>query len=336
MCWIRYSDSEVSVFHPIAQSALNYALIRLHISDRYQVLHHQWTSSLEMDFAIRNIETGNYLCVIEIKRRPSDVNSARYQHQAMSYVQENANRSERPFYILTNLEYSRCFRYDSNRPRVVQQMLEPGLELIGDFNTYTRDTFIEVLTQYFQQKIESFLNNTYRYMQSLYEFEEHMEYVYNQHSIEEWNTHLAILLYEYINGAISVERHESLRDINSFRHRLSEICREAARINFHDIFNYSNERFSSRWPDFERELLNNMLQFGRTETTGETVSDIIHGIVSSGNEHNGEVATDAELARIVSILALYAYGNRVSNEDRVCDPAAGSGNLLSAAIDIML
>ena len=52
--WISYSDSEVNVYHPICEKALNQALILLHKEQEYRVIHHQHTGSLEMDFVIQN------------------------------------------------------------------------------------------------------------------------------------------------------------------------------------------------------------------------------------------------------------------------------------------
>lgn len=92
---INYSDSEVGVFHPICEKALNLALEELHLSSEYQVLHHQSTGSLEMDFVIRNRSTGKYLCVIEVKKTKNAVNSERYQYQAMSYVQSAIEQMEK-------------------------------------------------------------------------------------------------------------------------------------------------------------------------------------------------------------------------------------------------
>lgn len=102
---IHYSDSEVSVFHPICENALNKAIRSLGLASTYRAVHHRHTGSLEMDYVIENVTTGKYLCVIEVKRTPADVNSTRYQMQAMSYVQSNTGMNERTFYFLTNLEY---------------------------------------------------------------------------------------------------------------------------------------------------------------------------------------------------------------------------------------
>ena len=130
---VRYSDSEVRIFHPICERALNNAIVNLGQSRTYQVIHHRYTGSLEMDFVIENKITGKYLCVVEVKRTPGDVQSTRYQFQAQSYVQMNTVQNEKPFYIITNLETLISFRYDTAKPLVYQQMLQLGLEHICDF-----------------------------------------------------------------------------------------------------------------------------------------------------------------------------------------------------------
>lgn len=101
---VSYADSEVKIFHPLCEASLNQALKNLGLDGDYEVLHHQYTGTLEMDYVIRNSHTKKYLCVIEVKRTPADVQSARYQVQAQSYVQMNTPDNEKPFYILTNLE----------------------------------------------------------------------------------------------------------------------------------------------------------------------------------------------------------------------------------------
>ncbi len=144
--WISYSDSEVRRFHPICEKALNMAIKSLKLDNKYEVIHHQYTGSLEMDFVIKNKSTGNYACVVEVKRTPADVNSARYQYQAMSYVQMNSGITERPFYIITNLEYAYLLRYDSSKRKVFQQILKPGLCKIALFKDTTEEEFVSLLT----------------------------------------------------------------------------------------------------------------------------------------------------------------------------------------------
>ncbi len=326
--WITYSDSEVNRFHPICEQALNIALKNIGKQHQYRVLHHQYTGALEMDYVIQNIATGKYLCVVEVKRTPADVHSARYQFQAMSYVQMNAEQSEKPFYILTNLEYAYSFRYDPARPRVFQQMLQPGLSRIGDFTVDNEDNFIEKLAEYFAERLNSFISNSYEYLVTLQEFASHMEQI--KENPKKWKTHLAVLLYEYIRGAFTFINRNDLRDIRLFRNDVARICNEAVRVNFKDIFTYSDE-FFEKSANINNETLIDLYNFGNTNVTGDSVAGILHAIVSSGHEHDGEVPTDLELARIVAELAKNCYGE-LNDTEYICDPAAGSGNLISAAI----
>lgn len=328
--WINYTDSEVKNFHPVCGQALNLALKRMGKDLQYRVLHHKTTGPLEMDYVIQNIATEKYLCVIEVKRTPSDVHSARYQFQAMSYVQMNAEQMEKPFYILTNLEYAFSFRYDGKRPRVFQQMLKPGLAHIGDFKSNEKNTFMELLAVFFKNCLSDYINNEYEYLVTLEEFATHMERI--KGNPKQWKSHLAVLLYEYIRGAFSFINRNGLRDIRLFKNDVQKICDEAVRINFKDIFTYSIQSFDPT-VHIENTMLIDLYNFGNQNVNGDSVAEILHTIVSAGHEHEGEVPTDLELARIVAELAKYSSGD-LDSRDLVCDPAAGSGNLISAAIPV--
>ncbi len=328
--WISYSDSEVNVFHPICERALNYALKLKGLDKNYVAKHHQTTGSLEMDYVIQNIYTGKYLCVVEVKRTPADVHSARYQFQAMSYVQMNAGQNEKPFYILTNLEYAFSFRYESTRPRVFQQMLKPGLAHVGDFCAYSEQDFTEKLGDFFAQQIDDFLNDRYDYLVTLEDFANHMEAI--KSNDKRWKTHIAVLLYEYIRGAFNAVSRNDLKDIRLFRSDVKRICDEAIRVNFKDIFTYSNSSFENTFT-INGSMLSDIYNFGEQNINGNTIAGILHSIISSGHEHEGEVPTDLELARIVAVLAKYSSEN-LKNGGIVCDPAAGSGNLINEAIPV--
>lgn len=328
--WISYSDSEVNTFHPICERALNRALKLLGKHTQYQVLHHQLTGTLEMDFAIQNIQTKKYLCVIEVKRTPADVHSTRYQFQAMSYVQMNADESEQPFYILTNLEYAFSFRYDPVRPKAFQQMLKPGLSLIGHFDTDGPEDFEEKLADYFKEQIEKYCTNSYEYLVTLESFALRMEAVRNDP--RKWKSYLAVLLYEYIRGAFTYLGRKELHDVRIFGNDVAKICKEASKVNFKDIFCYMEDKFEKS-VSLENELLADIFKFGSQNVNGDTLAGILHQIVSEGHEHDGEVPTDLELARLVTQLSKHSSGELGENE-LLCDPAAGSGNLISAAIPV--
>lgn len=327
--WINYTDSEVSKFHPVCEKALNRSIENLELQEIYQVIHHQHTGSLEMDFVLQNKKTGKYLCVVEVKRTPSDVHSARYQYQAMSYVQMNEGLSEAHFYILTNLEYAFSFKYDSQRSRVYQQMLSPGLDFIGSFkDSPNEEVFIELLSNFFDEKLRNFISGRYSYSVTLDQFASHMENI--KTAPRKWKSNLALLLYEYIRGAFTVVSRSDLHDVRLFGNDIVKICNEATRVNFQEIFSYSPERFENT-AYVENNMLINLFDFGRQSVTGDSIADVLHQVVSAGHEHEGEVPTDLELGRVLALFAHNISGD-LGDNDKLCDPAAGSGNLISSAI----
>lgn len=329
---VLYSDSEVNVFHPICEDGLNLALERLGRSADYEVIHHRHTGSLEMDYVIANRNTGLYLCVIEVKRTPGDVNSTRYQHQAMSYVLENAGQTEEPFYVITNLENAILFRFDERRPRVYQQMLTPGNVHICSFAEHENNEEVTLaFSNYFQGVLTSIFNDQYEYFLTLDEFAEVM--TASRYDARRWKSNLAVMLYEYIRGAFSqVNRANDLHDIRGFRGDIREICNEAAQIDFGGIFTYFASEFELN-VNIPNSLLEDLYELGMQNITGDSIAGVLHQIVSAGYEHDGVVPTDLELARIISELTRNISGALNENEC-ICDPAAGSGNLISSAINV--
>lgn len=329
--WISYSDSEVNKYHPICEKALNNALKNLKLSKSYRVLHHCKTRSIEMDFVIENIKTGKYLCVIEVKRTPSDVRGLRSQIQAMSYVQENGNnKTEKPFYILTNLEYAIPFRFDVARPSVVQQILNPGLTHIGDFNE-DKDIFLDKLTEFFKENISNFIANNYNYLETLSQFKEYIEGVKNDPLY--WKSYLSIFLYEYIRGSLKFSNRNELKDIQFFSNDIARICAEGSRINFKGIFGAPSKEYAKNISKVDVEALNDIYKLGFKNSSGDSIADLLHLIVSKDHEIEGEVSTDIELGKVAAQIAYSINGDLLPNE-YICDPAAGSGGLLSSALKV--
>ena len=196
---LNYSDSETGRFHPLCEAALNQAIANLGLSGTYEVKHKQYTGSLRMDFVVVNIITGRYLCVVEVKRTPADVQSTRYQFQAQSYVQLNQANNERPFYAITNLEKLISFRYDSSKPSVHQQILQPGLESICDFNVDDESAITNKLSTVFQRLIDDFVNDRYTLFTTLDDFLTYMKST--MPNSQQWKSSMAVLMYEYIRGA---------------------------------------------------------------------------------------------------------------------------------------
>lgn len=328
---VRYSDSEVRVFHPICEKALNNAITNLGRSRTYQVIHHRYTGSLEMDFVIENKKTGKYLCVVEVKRTPGDVQSTRNQFQAQSYVQMNTVQNEKPFYIITNLETLISFRYDTSKPRVYQQMLQPGLEYICDFSTDNDSAIESKLTVAFERLISNFISGTYTYSTTLEQFLSYMDSTLSNDRM--WKSSMAILMYEYIRGAFSAVRRTDIRyDVRKFHDDVQQICIEANRVDFDGIFQYDSTRFLPRH-SVAASILSDIYTYGNTNISGDAVADALHSKLSENKHHDGEVATDSELALLAATLAKMSNGDLLPGR-KICDPAAGSGNLICSAINV--
>ena len=326
--WMNYSKDEVKCYHPLCEKALLSALEQTGLGENYTVGHHEMTDALEMDFVIKNKTTGKYLCVIEVKRTPSAVKSMRYQYQAQSYVANSFARMEQPFFVLTNLECSYAFRYDSSKRSVASQLLKPGLMEHMAFDEADNETmFIERLGQHFGCLIQAFANNSYEYMSTVERFEKHLSRAAGDSRV--WRSSLALLLYEYIRGAM--ERQgcaEQLKAVVSGRGNMSYVCHSGARIGFHRIFQYDSQTFYPKYelaPDFLQE----MYMMGKQDSDGTMAANIIFDAAAQGESHSGAVATDTELSDMVSVLVRCACKD-FPVTGRICDPAAGSGSLICA------
>lgn len=330
---ISYTDSEVRTFHPLCEKALTQAIAALGLSSIYEAKHHVYTGSLEMDYVVINKTTGKYLCVIEVKRTPSDVQSTRYQFQAQSYVQSNMAVTEKPFYIITNLEKLISFRYDVHKPSVHQQVLEPGLENVCDFSTDDENSIVNKLALVFQRLLDDFINNRYTELTTLDNFLTCMKSTLP--NSREWKSKMAMLLYEYIRGAFHAIHKPAptiTYSVSTFAGDVQQICIEANRVDFDGIFAYNAADYLPR-VSLTNKLLSDLYKYGEANISGDAIADSLHEMLSESSRHDGEVATDPELANLAATMAKMINGNLSANK-KICDPAAGSGSLISSAMKV--
>lgn len=140
------------------------------------------------------------------------------------------------------------------------------------------------------------------------------------------------MAYEYIRGAFESVGRNDLKNIHLFLNDAYSICEDASLIDFSPIFKYDRTEINRRY-DIDNDVLNQIYNFGKQNINGEVIANMIHQIVSRGHEDIGEVPTDIELAYYISYIAKIYNDNK---EIRiVCDPAAGSGSLIGAAINVL-
>ena len=328
--WLKETDKEVECFHPVCEDALNKALKMTMLDGRYKVEHHRYAGSLEMDLVISNKTTGKVFCVIEVKRTIPAVYSSRYQYQAMSYVQSlRDSEKETNYYILTNLECSCMFKYSAHRSNVYDQMLQPGVVFNHRFSDVAEDVFRGDLALQFRDFILKILSNDSNYILSFSEFASSIKEAMPSHL--KWNTSLAFMFYEYIRGSFNEIGRSELYDIRQFRNDITAICREASQVNFKGIFGFANEDYDNHYRPVQRMLVD-LYKLGKNYKDADAICNIMHQVISEGHTHDGEVPTDIELAQtLVSLVRTIVPS--LGPDDVITDPAAGSGTLLSAAVD---
>ena len=330
--WLNNTDKEVECFHPVCKEALETALGKLNLNGIYEVQHHRHVGSIEMDLVIANKTSNKILCVIEVKRTIAAVNSTRYQYQAMSYIQSLSEAElESKYYILTNLESSCLFKFDPNRPNVYEQIIAPGTIINHRFADVGREVFIEDLAAQYAEYISTVMNDSGEHLLS---FKQFADEIHNKlDSSLEWRKSLAGLFYEYIRGSFTKTGRSGLRTIAQLSSKADLICREGLKVNFKDIFTLPALNPSERDINTPKSLLQQLFELGKTYVDADELASVMHKVISDEHRHEGEVPTDTELALLMLWLVKSMTGE-LNDEDKIMDPAAGSGNLLCAAISV--
>ncbi len=330
--WLDNTAEEVKCFHPVCKEALEAALLKMNLADRYEVQHHRRVGKIEMDLVIANRKSNKILCVVEVKRTISAVNSTRYQYQAMSYVQSLRDAElESRYYLLTNLESSCLFRFDPARQEVYEQIVEPGISLNHRFADVSKKQFMSDLVSQYVAYIETILNDSGKYLLSFKKFADEIHDRLDEEL--EWKKALVGLFYEYIRGSFTKVNRGGMRTITQLSNKLDLICREGLRVNFKDIFTLPKLSPKETKLTTNHTLLEQLFELGKTYVDADELANVMHKVISEENKHEGEVATDTELAILMLHLVKHIAGELPSDE-LIMDPAAGSGSLLCAAVGV--
>lgn len=327
-----YEDSEVAVFHPVCEYALNEALKNLSKETKYEVLHHVNTGSIIPDFAVRNISTHKYILFVEVKRNKFSVSSTRYRLQAQSYVTESFSDVEKPYFALTNLEVMDLFKYDANRYTVQQQIIEPSPFIIGDFSN-DKNIFINKLIKSFEKMFSIILEDQPQYknltgmvFDALESFKAD-----SKENNRKWNNSLLVVGYEYIRSILrAYDKKINWQPAFNYKPKLDKLKNNIEKINFNSLTNNIDTTFNNR-EIWNGTLLNDVYELGSKTKNPEELVEMLNDIVTKGREHEGLVPTDLELSNLLSIMSKKYLAEDIKDNEYVLDPAAGSGNLLVSA-----
>lgn len=329
----RYNDDEVKVFHPFFEHCAKEAIKRINLDNDLRVVHHRSFNGITVDFSIERIKSKRIVLLVEVKRTKSAVESTRYRHQALSYRKEADHLCETPYYILTNIENTDLFRYDSNKPRVSSQLIKGSPFSCGVFNTTSLSQFVEAYVDCLCDIISISIEDKGDYDQNLDFLHNHLESKVGNY--EEWHTALMPFSFEYIRGAafnynqlnekIKTSNWKAADSYIAAPVRLSEKGRQ---IDFSHVFKEPypapNDTYS-----FQQVLLDSAYHNGKARGKGDDISEVIYDLLAPRGP--GIVETDQELASLLAVLSRIELNRSLQDSEMIADPAAGSGRLLTAA-----
>lgn len=329
----KYTDDEVKIFHPFFAECAQIAIKNKGLEDELQVVHHRSFNGITVDFSIERIKSKRIVLLVEVKRTKSAVESTRYRHQALSYRKEADHLCETPYYILTNIEHTDVFRYDANKPRVSSQLIKGSPFSCGDFNSCAVDEFIKSFSNRLGDIIDVALNDSGEYDQNL-------DFLYDflqdkVDSYETWHSSLMPFSYEYIRGS-AVNYNELSNKIKSLNWKAADsyisaplrLSEKGSQVDFSHIFKGPLPAAHDK-SAFQKILLESAYYNGKSRGKGDDVSEIVYDLLAPRGP--GIVETDQELANLLSVLSKIELGRSLEAHEIVCDPAAGSGRLLTAA-----
>ena len=301
----RYSDDEVTVFHPLFERACIEAIDDLGLSSEIKVEHHKSFGGLTVDFAIERIVTSRVVLLVEIKRTPSAVKSTRNRHQALSYRKEADSISETPYYVLTNLEITELFKYDPHRPRPSSQIISESPFYAGLMSASCFGDFYNNLIAIIKRIIDITLGDAGEYKNNSEELHQKLKACVNDKN--NWHKVFMAASYEYIRGAAS--RHADLskrisnngwKPADQYLSDPSRLSSKGALIDFDKIF--CGPLPEPNHPEaFDPRYLNELYNAGISSTDGEDIVEAVNNVL--GPSEPGIVETDVELARLLSIIS---------------------------------
>lgn len=328
------TDDEVLKFHPVFEYCAKNALNELNLENEIVLIHHQPLGDITVDFSFERRSTGRIILLAEIKRIKSAVQSTKYRLQAMNYRMTATHRAETPYYLISNLEITDLFRYDDQRPVVNSQIIEGSPFRAGDFSTTNENDFYINLIRCLTEIINLTINDSGHYFDGLLGFETALQN--ETRDYDKWHQYFIPASYEYIRAAAS-SFYPFLSTITSrwraadyYKIRPEKLVRNGLQVDFSNIFcnpiTVINDSVA-----FNQNLLTQAYLSGKIRGDGEDLSAIVNGMLLQPEK--GVIETDEELSRLLVVMARDALGRDLQRNELICDPAAGSGRLLIAAIE---
>jgi len=324
------TDSENLCFHPVFAWAVNEALRRKKLNVDFHLKPQFQTPSGPADFAIVRTATGKVLFPIEIKRSKTSVRGPG-RRQARDYQANLGTQQETAYYCASNLELTEFFRVDAGRPQTSAQRLSLHHGSSGELGKTSDSDFYNALVECVLEILSIALGEApYEYTDGLTQFQGHVGA--HLDDADSWHQLFVPLCFEYVRGAATqiASLHAQTKDWKTAR----SYCKTPQRLNtlggkidFAHIFRepapepYCTEAFADG-------VLREAHNAGKAQGNGDDIAELVNELLAPSGP--GIVQTDTELAQLLAIIARDALGRDLASDEKVCDPGAGSGRLLTA------
>lgn len=324
-----YSSSEVKDFHPFFKYAVIEILNSKNLTDAIAIESEFPTPTGPVDFALIDKSTNKVILPIEIKRTQSSLRSGG-RRQARDYWSNLGSQRQTNFYCVSNLEITELFKYDNTKSRTSSQLIKLKNTQSGTFNSTDVNTFYANLIKCIDEILDIILGKTKaEYAHGLDEFEANIQAAVNNNS--KWHHIFITTAFEYIRGASLNENNlksltSSWRPAAFYKDNPNRINDLGKKIDFAHIFCEPTPS-SSDHDAFLAEVLKAAYESGKLLGIGDDIADLVNTILAPRGV--GIVETDAELAQLMAIVAKAALGRELKPNERVLDPASGSGRLLT-------
>jgi hypothetical protein len=320
-----YSDPENSTFHPPFAYAFQEVLKRRNMEDQYELRPQYPTATGPVDFALLR-KRGGVVFPIEIKRTKESLRGGG-RRQARDYHNNLGGSVKTPFYCVSNLELTELFKSDASRPHTVTQKIK----LDGDIGVLPldgADVFYESLERCIHDILSIVVDDApHEFDQSLATFNERL--IGNEGY---WDPTMVPFYYEYIRG--SSARNELVsskikrwKPAPLYLNSPKMLLDVGHQIGFDPIFSGRANSIPGR-EAFHGALLKEGYVAGTATASGEDVAELVNDLLAP--KDYGIVQTDPELARILGALCLVELERPLAGSEKVLDPCAGSGRLLTA------
>jgi methylase of polypeptide subunit release factors len=373
MTKLWYNDDEVKKFHPIVETCLNNALVKLQKSNIAEVVHHPSipNSSIIPDFGIRLKGSKRFIFIIEVKRTKRDVDSQRYCNQARSYVQDFGTFWEtgyHKYFCVSNIEKTILFA-DRTGQTLNNCVVSNNPFTNTDFDTLTKDATVAIKT--LEKSFETILeiifsrqppewNNQWLALTDIF---------YNQY--QTLQAHLVaypedirreVSLYElfrlwcysYLNDFYAIQNDNNKTsyfrlqpnqkaDIQQVKTTLSNNFARIMQLDFKQIFSNhpnSNERiFPEKLDSTIAQNFKNLIletnQYMKQAIKSNPSPSYIFSLLTSKIYEKAELHKKGKVMSDAELANILATLCIDNQKDTILDPCCGDGALLDAAYDFL-